>query len=288
MLLEEYELLDNSRKDAVKDEYPYEVYIADEGKVYLVAELKEGDVKLERPWQKDDPMDIYIRGYSFIFNDSYRGIGTTMGWMNSKNVKESNVYASQYSTDLFNRGWSLSSPLTAVDFLRQILPTGKWTIEQLIEQTDLSEEMKSYLYSYSSYGFLNFNMSVRNVPSSKEVYFDSVFDLLPPLDKELVVYRYVDYARMGALLTPGTHQFGGYMSTSFSTVKLGDIAKEDDKVVFLQITVPKGKKCIYIPGSETEIVFPRNTSLQIGILELNVFKYSDGYIECPVIPAVMN
>lgn len=71
------------------------------------------------------------------------------------------------------------------------------------------------------------------------------------------------------------------------TNNCGEIAKEDDKIVFLRITVPKGKKCIYVPSSESEIIFPRNKELTIGKAELNIFKYPEGYIECLVIPAEM-
>jgi len=53
------------------------------------------------------------------------------------------------------------------------------------------------------------------------------------------------------------------------------------------LELPKGKKCIYVSSSESEIIFPRNKELTIGKAELNIFKYPEGYIECLVIPAEM-
>jgi hypothetical protein len=57
----------------------------------------------------------------------------------------------------------------------------------------------------------------------------------------------------------------GYLSTSFSASHIIQVGceSESNSLSIMCINVPKGKKCIYIPGREHELLFPHNTEIEM-------------------------
>lgn len=85
---------------------------------------------------------------------------------------------------------------------------------------------------------------------------------MPPLEKDIVVYRYV--RKVQKEYTPGeVETFKGYLSTSFDDLFVSSLAcvSGAKNVKVMKIHVPKGKKAVYIPSDETELLFPHNTQM---------------------------
>ncbi len=104
---------------------------------------------------------------------------------------------------------------------------------------------------------------------------NNIIASMPPLDKDIVVFRYIYNDQFLPKEIGSTFQSLGYFSTTMNPVLTasrvcfmktrGSPVKDPTKevVAVMRIHVMKGTRAIYIPGGEYELIFAHNIELQL-------------------------
>ena len=155
--------------------------------------------------------------------------------------------------------------------VRELLPDIEWEKQQIIWYSKLPTNAQEMIRSYVSYGFKHMNdtlrgkymKNARNIPKMNKFIVDS-----PPLTKDIIVYRYFsDDSKM--IPSSGIFQVQGYLSVSYSAQRTAHVickalnSKTKTSVALMRILVPKGTNCIYVPGTEHELIFPHDSTLKV-------------------------
>ena len=151
--------------------------------------------------------------------------------------------------------------------LLETLPSFEWEKENILLVSSISDENKRLLNNYVSYGYRYMNESLRRNISG-EAPLNDIIEITNSLEKDIIVFRYSkpgDYLR-----SSGIFKSYGYLSTSINSYRYSSIPDEDIKRenvkmkrAIMRIHVPKGKKAIYVPGHESELIFPHNIDLEV-------------------------
>jgi len=166
----------------------------------------------------------------------------------------------QMELELYYRG--ISDPNA---YVRE-LPSFEWQKQMLYWFTTLSWDEKMIVNSYKSYGYTQANEKLREYPESEAIMND-IIAKAPSLPNDIVVYRYVTCNFPPT--TDGAYKHAGYLSTSY----LASFVLKDcvENMRYIRFVVPKGFKCIFIPGWEYELIFPHNIEIKIfGIRDIQV------------------
>jgi len=126
----------------------------------------------------------------------------------------------------------------------------------------LNDETYRLMGNYLSNAFISINERLRNY-SIGNALLNRVIEGLSPIDRDIVVFRVINRP-INKLPDKGIFKSLGYLSTSIAYYNYADILdKKRHKIQLLKIYVPKGKKAIFIPGRELELVFPHNIELEV-------------------------
>ena len=143
--------------------------------------------------------------------------------------------------------------------------------------------------SYWSYGFEPMNNELRY--GSLSAPLNNIISRLPPLDKDITVFRYVHKYNylptdIGKIFTST-----GYLSTTmgaFLTSKAICTSKIQRKkqMAIVKINVPKGTRAIYIPSNEKELLFSHNIQLKLTDYDVGKFVCKTNKDACEVINGI--
>ena len=107
-------------------------------------------------------------------------------------------------------------------------------------------------------GFRDYNGTLRTYPDERAL-INEVLETAPPLDKEIVVYRYTNQE-----LQLGELRSYGYLSVSYSATFVFQAAlRSRSRLKVMRIRVPAGQRCIYTFSHESELIFPHNLLLDV-------------------------
>lgn len=152
--------------------------------------------------------------------------------------------------------------------LQKQFPSIDWQKHNIVAVTSLSDSDKKLLYDYGSYDYEYMNNVLRNYPD-RPARINDIIALMTPLDKEIIVYRYVnDHSYLPKI--PGTiFTSYGYLSTSMNIVHVMEAINDIPNSALMKIIVPSGKKALYLPNPrEVELLFPHNIQLLLTGYEL--------------------
>ncbi len=145
--------------------------------------------------------------------------------------------------------------------IREQLPSQEYLKQNLIDRKYLTEEEESLIRDYVNLGYQHMNKRLRRLPDSPAPLNDAIAKF-PPLDKDVVIYRYVtttDFLpEKGKIFV--NH---GYLSTTLSAMFAFEGVCDDEYHILIRILVPKGSKGLFIPGWESELLFPHKSRLLI-------------------------
>ena len=147
--------------------------------------------------------------------------------------------------------------------LMKMLPLMKWQ-RNVVKSLPplLNDETYRLLSTYLSNAFIIINERLRNNPTGNAL-LNNVIESLPAIDRDIVVFRVINKS-ITKLPDKGIFKSLGYLSTSIAYYNYANILdKKRDKIQLLKIYVPKGKKAIFIPGDELELIFPHNIELEV-------------------------
>jgi hypothetical protein len=169
----------------------------------------------------------------------------------------SDLYLSAIARDI-----DINMPLSDIcNKIKQETPSIEWQKLQMYWQNTLSRDEKDDLYDYISHGYARKNRRLRNNIAGAASIND-IIEKSIPLDKDIIVYRYIRNANT-ILLENGEFTSYGYLSTSFDAVHSVTAVCKTQNMSIMKILVQKGTKCVCIPGRESEILFPHLTKLSI-------------------------
>jgi hypothetical protein len=176
--------------------------------------------------------------------------------------------------EAINRNINISYPFHVIcTSIQNEFPSLEWQKQNMLYMSDrdlVSEEELESVRSYGSYSFTTMNGILRKYPD-REALLNVTIDKMNPLDKDIVVFRYIKLFNFLPLTIGETFDSYGYLSTSISAAGITGAACSYKKVAVMRIHVPKGKKCIYLPGSEKELLFSHGISLQLLNIQHNNF-----------------
>lgn len=154
------------------------------------------------------------------------------------------------------------------------LPSLEWEAENILAYTDVDDKTKRMVENYTGHGYKLINRQLRaGINNTDHLLIQNLIDKMPPLDKDIMVYR---YSKMDDILPSlgDTTILGGYLSTSIDPNMVSYRICETmtpGSIGLMKIHVPKGARCIYIPGSESEFIFSNRSKLRL-------IKKEDGII----------
>jgi hypothetical protein len=214
------------------------------------------------------------RMYTFSFGEETRESREKEGYTRGQ---PGYISKSQLCLSSLTRGIDINQNADKIkeEYLSQ-LPDAEWQLDAIDAYAKLSRDAQNMIEDYVSYGYEITNTSLRHaladssrkIPQNSGLYvIQQSIDKMPPLDKNIIVYRYVhrikDY-NIGDIDT-----FGGYLSTSFDDLMISERScGYDDEMmrkplIIMKIHVPKGTKALYIPSEETELIFSNNTQMKL-------------------------
>jgi len=173
--------------------------------------------------------------------------------------------------------------------LRAQLPTFRWQLAQLKQLAALPQKERGAIGDYAGNSSNEINNDLVANPDQVPL-LNLVIDELPPLDRDIVVWRYIRKYEVGRTLKSslylppdsGEYEYYSYLSTSFLSYHvINETACQGREVqALMRIMVPKGSKCLYIPSVsgriEYEILFPHRTRLRINGKEQQSFVCREG------------
>jgi len=160
-------------------------------------------------------------------------------------------------------------------FLHSI-PSVEWQKDNILEFLNSSKEEINTINNYEDWGYEYINEYFRKTETidPNDVYYkiQKVILRMPKLSRDITVFRYMGEKDIKYLPTsPGdVVVLKGYTSTSFDALYTSDRVCNpykigEDKIV-LKIQVPKGKQCLYLPTTESELLFPLDTKLRLDFI----------------------
>jgi len=134
-------------------------------------------------------------------------------------------------------------------------------ITNLLESSTFDLDIKQIIMSYINNNYIQYNISLRTNPLG-EAQLNQAIDRLSPIDRDIYVMRQIP---KGSVKLPEQGPFLslGYLSTSIDFNIYLEEPNTFERNTYLRIHVPKGRKAIYIPGHETELLFPHNIILTV-------------------------
>jgi hypothetical protein len=148
-----------------------------------------------------------------------------------------------------------------INIYRVISPSMKWMKNSIKYQYFLAPIEQRLVADYISYGYKDSNDSLRKSKNKNTNLNRVIFDSYP-LDKDIVVYRYIKTT--GFIEDEFYHT--GYISTSIMITRTVEIAlkSKTGNVSVMEIIIPRGVHCLWIPSHETEIILPHLTKLKLN------------------------
>lgn len=168
--------------------------------------------------------------------------------------------------DLETKDWN---PICLYHALK---PSLEWQENNIKEYTQLSKNEKKLITDYVSYDYQLTNANLRDNYGNAEL--NNIIDKFTPLDNDIVVYRVI--GKDNFMFMDDIYQNKGYLSTTLTPVGIGNTLMRKNKII-IEIFVPKGTKCVYIPGNEHELLFKHDISMKNEFKEYRYF-YSNGKI----------
>ena len=166
-------------------------------------------------------------------------------------------------------------PILSMDYnalcskLEEQLPSQRWVERVEAIMKDLRTTHPTLYKHYRDY-VANpvINAELRANPA-KRGPLDDIFNMLPPLDKDIIVYRYINCS--GVPINQMIDMYGhfksyGYLSTTINNGAIAGNGKTVDNAPItcaLKIHVPAGKKAIYAGDWQGELLFPHNIVLNV-------------------------
>lgn len=166
--------------------------------------------------------------------------------------------------------------------IKDEMPSKEWQLRNLIDISNrklISEEEFKKITSYSSYSFETMNDSLRKGWTTVAPINDYI-SRMQSIDKDIVVFRYLIRFKFLPTAPGSILNSKGYLSTTMdpllaSNAVCNEIIKFNPKNgAIVKIKVPAGKKAIYLPGREKELLFPHD-------IQLSLISYRKGKFVCP-------
>jgi hypothetical protein len=156
-------------------------------------------------------------------------------------------------------------------------PSIAWQKENLLWFSHLSKEEQDPVLRYTGTEYVSMNDALRSDPHGRAI-INELISKAPPLDNDIIVFRYIEDDKY--IPAKGEFLSLGYLSVSFDILlPLAKVCNNDLRnikgdlnttVKLMRIKVKKGNRGIYIPGFESEIIFPHN--IKMNILSKKVVK----------------
>lgn len=153
--------------------------------------------------------------------------------------------------------------------IKEQTPSKEWqtnNLKMMANRDLISEEEVRLISSYGSYSFENMNLRLREGWSSTAPINDTIAKT-EPIDKDIVVFRFLWKYKFLPTVQGEIFVSKGYLSTSMDPL-LADNAVCNDIYepgstdgAIMKIKVPAGKRAIYLPGPEKELLFPHDIKL---------------------------
>jgi len=166
--------------------------------------------------------------------------------------------------------------------IKEEIPSKEWQNKNLLDMSDrtlVSEESLKDVTDYGSYSFRHMNNSLR-LGWTKRSPINDIIAKMEPLDKEIVVFRFLRNYKFLSTVEGSIFESKGYLSTTMDPLHTGNavcneiIPSNSTQGAIMKIKVPIGKKAIYLPGFEKELLFPHD-------IKLILTKFSNGKFVCP-------
>jgi len=147
---------------------------------------------------------------------------------------------------------------TLINIYKALSPSIEWMEKSIKYQFYLPPAHKKIIENYVSYEYTHINRSLREGSSNTKLN-DIIYNC-HPLDKDIVVYRIINNDDF--ISEEFIHK--GYISTTILANKIFEIAASKSRKYVMEITVPKGTHCLWIPRDEYEIILPHLTKLKLN------------------------
>lgn len=153
------------------------------------------------------------------------------------------------------------SPDEIYNKLKVQLPTIEWQKQNMTITSTIDKEDKKLINRYIDYDSISMNNDLRKNPS-KNAKLNDVINITNDLEKDIIVFRSISKPTE-KIPKSGIFKSYGYLSTSFNPYLYSETIQKKPNAQILKIYIPKGKKAIYIPSHEYELIFPHNIELEI-------------------------
>lgn len=162
--------------------------------------------------------------------------------------------------DLQMIAFNLDLSVNSCEYVKSNLPPIMWQLGSFWGGPNISPRVSEVIDSYINYGYQSINDDLRYGQDDDPI-LNQVIQTLPPLPKSIIVTRYtsdlstwIDYTK--------PFNIRGYLSVSYDPRTSFRIYNDPTSAI-LVITVPSGKKGIFIGGKEAEIIFPHNNTFKV-------------------------
>lgn len=147
--------------------------------------------------------------------------------------------------------------------IQQHIPDEAWLIDNMIVASKLDESSQDFIHNYTSYGYRSINNRLRSYSGTNPrlLSINLAIDLTRPLEKDIVVMR--SFRSNSGLPERGLFQSKGYLSTSFGYARYAKHPSYFNELSYARIFVPAGTRALYIPGSEDELIFKHDITLEV-------------------------
>ena len=176
--------------------------------------------------------------------------------------------------EAINRNINVSYPFNMIcNSIQNELPSLEWQKQNIWDMSDrnlVTKEELELINNYGNYSFSEMNEDLRRYPNQDALMNRTISKMLP-IDKDIVVFRYIDTFKFLPLEIGQTFESYGYLSTSISAGLITEGACESNEGAVMRIHVSRGTKCIYLPGRERELIFSHGISLQLINVTYNKF-----------------
>lgn len=207
--------------------------------------------------------DLYAGTFNYGYIDSFDDIYET-GPDSLKDLKY----------EAINRGINISDSFSVIcKHIKNELPSLNWQKQNIFDMSNqelVSEKEFKDVNDYGSYTFRTMNENLRKFPD-RQAPINQTINKMQPLEKDIIVFRSVDKSEFLPLNVGDIFNSYGYLSTSMSSTLITKVRCSSNKGAVMKIRVPRGKKCIFLPGKEYELLFPHNIQLQLINVHYNKF-----------------
>jgi hypothetical protein len=153
--------------------------------------------------------------------------------------------------------------------IKEQIPSKEWQIKNLLTMSNrdlVSEESLKQVSDYGSYSFENMNISLREGWTNESPINDTI-SKMEPLDKDIIVFRYLRRYKFLPTIPGSIFDSKGYLSTTMDPLLASNavcnsiIPFDANYGAIMKIKIPAGKKAIYLPGREKELLLPHDIKL---------------------------